>query len=382
MDVKTYRSPNCDSDHYLVRVKIRQQINVTNEGRCKKPIKWDVNKLREPQIRRQHEQEISNKIDEVELSSDIELKWDSIKNINDTANQVIGNASWYDECKEAIKTKNEARSRCLARETRASRDVYEQKRKFARKICRQKKHKMINNETEALQTEIDKKEYRKFYKEVHHLTKQYKPRNINIKAKDGTLLMEECQIMEKWREYFHGEQQNVEPIEYYENESRDALEELVEPSYEEISTIIMNFRESKAPGIDNINPELIQAAGPQMNSRLVYRLVTNVWTKEKMPNEWNLALICPIYKKGEKSECSNYRGISLLNIVYKIIAAVINKRLNTYAEELIGEYQNGFHNNRATTDNIFVMHQILKNVMNITLNCISYTLILSKLLTQ
>jgi hypothetical protein len=146
MDVKTYRSPNCDSDHYLKRVEIRQQINVTNEGRCKKPIIWDVNKLREPQIRRQHEQEINNKIDEVELSSDIELKWDNIKNINDTANQVIGNkinqgnASWYDEeCKEAIKTKNEARSRCLARETRANRDVYEQKRKFARKICRQKK---------------------------------------------------------------------------------------------------------------------------------------------------------------------------------------------------------------------------------------------------
>jgi hypothetical protein len=65
---------------------------------------------------------------------------------------------------------------------------------------------MINNETEALQTEIDKKEYRKFYKEVHHLTKQYQPRNRNIKAKDGTLLMDECQIMEKWREYFHGEQ--------------------------------------------------------------------------------------------------------------------------------------------------------------------------------
>jgi hypothetical protein len=81
MDVKTYRGPNCDSDHYLVRVKIRQLINVTNEGRYKKPIKWDVNKLREPQIRRQYEQEIYNKIDEIEPSSDIELEWDNIKDI-------------------------------------------------------------------------------------------------------------------------------------------------------------------------------------------------------------------------------------------------------------------------------------------------------------
>jgi predicted nuclease with TOPRIM domain len=86
---------------------------------------------------------------------------------------------------------------------------------------------MINDKTEALQTEIDKKEYRKFYKKVDYLTKQYKPRNRYIKAEDGTLLTEEGKIMEKWREYFHGEQQNVEPIEYYENESRDSLDELV-----------------------------------------------------------------------------------------------------------------------------------------------------------
>jgi sorting nexin-29 len=164
--------------------------------------------------------------------------------------------------------------------------------------------------------------------------------------------------MERWREYFHGEQQNVELTEYYENESQDALDELVEEtSYEETSTIITNFRKSKTLGIDNINPELIQATGLQMNSR-IYRLVTNIWTKEKMPNEWNLTFICPIYKKGEKSECNNYRGISLLNTVYKIIAAVINKKLNQYAEELTGEYQNRFCNTRATTDNIFVMRQI------------------------
>jgi sorting nexin-29 len=175
----------------------------------------------------------------------------------------------------------------------------------------------------------------------------------------------------------------VEPIEYYENESRHALDESVEePSYEEVSTIITNFRKSQAPGIDNINPEPIQTTGPQMNSR-IYRLVTNIWTKEKMPKEWNLALICPIYKTVEKSECNNYRGISLLNIAYKIIAAVINKRLNQYAEDLIGESQNGFRNNRATTDNIFVMRRIFeKNVMNIKLNRTSYPLILSKLLTQ
>ena len=74
-----------------------------------------------------------------------------------------------------------------------------------------------------------------------------------------------------------------------------------------------------------------------------------------MRNEWNKSIICPIYKKGEKSECSNYRGISLPNPAYKILATVMNNRLTTYAEDLLSQEQNGFRRNRSTIDNIFIM---------------------------
>jgi len=53
---------------------------------------------------------------------------------------------------------------------------------------------------------------------------------------------------------------------------------------------------------------------------------------KKIPNEWNKSITCPIYKKGEKYECSNYRGVSLLNTAYKFLERAINNRLKTYAE--------------------------------------------------
>ena len=54
----------------------------------------------------------------------------------------------------------------------------------------------------------------------------------------------------------------------------------------------------KMPGNDNINAELLQAAGPHMTQR-IQELVLNIWRSEKMPNEWNTSVICPLHKKGE-----------------------------------------------------------------------------------
>ena len=68
--------------------------------------------------------------------------------------------------------------------------------------------------------------------------------------------------------------------------------------------------------------------------------------------------MCPIYKKGDRKQCNNYRGISLLNIIYKIFAILLCNRLSEIIEPEIGNYQMGFRPNRSTTDNIFIVRQI------------------------
>jgi len=50
----------------------------------------------------------------------------------------------------------------------------------------------------------------------------------------------------------------------------------------------------------------------------------------------------PIYKKGNKTDCANYRGISLLPAMYKILSNILLSRLIPYADEIIGDHECGF----------------------------------------
>jgi hypothetical protein len=70
--------------------------------------------------------------------------------------------------------------------------------------------------------------------------------------------------------------------------------------------------------------------------------------------------IVPIHKKGDKTDCDNYRGILLLPTTYKILSNILVSRLIPYAEEIMGDHQCGFRSNKSTTDYIFCILQILE----------------------
>jgi hypothetical protein len=61
----------------------------------------------------------------------------------------------------------------------------------------------------------------------------------------------------------------------------------------------------------------------------------------KIPTESSMAIVKPIFKKGDNSYCSNYRGISLLGSCYKIYLKIITRRFQTITECLVEESQNG-----------------------------------------
>jgi hypothetical protein len=124
---------------------------------------------------------------------------------------------------------------------------------------------------------------------------------------------------------------------------------------------------------------LIKHGGRTLKQK-IHKLIQNIWNTETLPAQWNEGIICPIYKRGDRLDCNNFRPIMLLNVTYKIYAILLNKRLSDITENKLGDFQMGCQPNRSTIDNIFIA-KFLKNVMNTTYNYTIYSLITLKHLT-
>jgi len=86
----------------------------------------------------------------------------------------------------------------------------------------------------------------------------------------------------------------------------------------------------------------------------IHKLITSIWKKENLPEDWKESIIIPIHKKGDKTDCNNFRG------TYKILSNILLSTLIPYAKEIIGDHQCGFRRNRSTIDHIFCIRQILE----------------------
>jgi sorting nexin-29 len=122
-----------------------------------------------------------------------------------------------------------------------------------------------------------------------------------------------------------------------------------------VKNAIQKLKDIKAPGIDLIQAELIKKASLDF-VEYMHQLIIKIWPTETIPEDWNWSIICPIHKKGD----SNYRGIRLLCVAYKIFSNILFNRLMPYVETTIGDYQCGYRQEQSTVDQIFTVRQILE----------------------
>jgi hypothetical protein len=109
----------------------------------------------------------------------------------------------------------------------------------------------------------------------------------------------------------------------------------------EVEIATAKVKKYKSPGSDQILAELIQAGG-EILLFTIHKLISSIRNKEELPNQWKQSIIVPIHNKGDKTDCNNYCGISLLPTSYNILWNILFTWLSPYIDEIIGDHRCGF----------------------------------------
>ncbi|KAL4084186.1 hypothetical protein QTP88_028016 [Uroleucon formosanum] len=298
----------------------------------------------------------------------IDAKWKAVKDaIKTTTVTVIGKQNrtrkpWFNNsCKEAFNRRKEARTQMLNNPyNREKVMAYKECRKEANNIFRYEKRKYTKDVLKEAEIDHKVNRTRQLYQKIKSIRGGYKKHEKFLKNDDGSLVTEQDKVLEKWRQYFGlllNCENPVNTFAWMPTEPNDT--DCPPPSKEEILQQLNRLKNHKTPGEDGIQGEVLKNLDDGTINR-IHSIIESIWHEERLPEDWGTALVCPIRKKNDPQECSNYRGIALLDTTYKVLAYCILDRVRPISETLLGDYQGGLRPNRSTTDQIFVIRQILQ----------------------
>ena len=376
IDIRTFRGANVDSDHFLVASKLRHKINRSyHKKRNNDTKKIDTEYLKKTKIANEYRKELKSTIVVRDVAPTVETTWQDLK-------QTIINASkktipeikkgktnlWFDEeCSEITKKKNEAYKTMIQKHyTRAAEERYKELRREEKRTHKKKKREYMEDLYRDIEHLKTQKEARKFYQLVNNVRADFNPRTTTCRKKNGDLTRDPDEVLVRWREHFVellAGKDEVEDLTTHNmlptiNSDNEDLEHNT-PTMHEIEIAMKKLNNNRSAGPDSIKAELFKTNEMSLN-KAIHDLICSIWTQEQMPTEWEEASVCPIHKKGDKLDCGNYRGISLLNSAYKIFSIILFHRLETYTSKIIGNYQCGFQKGKTTTDQLHTIRQILE----------------------
>ncbi|XP_072384364.1 uncharacterized protein [Diabrotica undecimpunctata] len=97
---------------------------------------------------------------------------------------------------------------------------------------------------------------------------------------------------------------------------------------------------------------------------LLTKVCNRAWSESQIPKDCEVGVILPIFKKGDRCECSPYRGITLLSIPSKVHERILEKRLLQEVDSEMEQSQSGFRKGRSIQDHMFTIKKLIQNARN------------------
>ena len=254
--------------------------------------------------------------------------------------------TWFDEeCKQTKRIfKKSARKLKADPDNPLLRDLVWKNRRNYKNLIRQKKRNIISKLHVELK-EFKSKNPREFWRKIASATSNTDDKEIPVPTDELGAYFESLLTGPEDRSHVDLPHDfEMDPI------LDDPIEE------EEVRTAISCLKKNKAPGLDGLSP----AAFKLFNSHLISfttSLFNRLLEQGTFPDSWSSGAIKPIYKKSCKEDPNNYRGITLLPILSKLFTAILQERVQYWADvnDKINDAQFGFRQGR-TTDPLFIMN--------------------------
>ena len=137
------------------------------------------------------------------------------------------------------------------------------------------------------------------------------------------------------------------------------------PSEEELEECLKALASGKATQGDCGDAVPVEAyRASEAAKQALFKVVRRVWREEEVPERMVRGIFCPIWKrKGSVDDMSKHRFVCLLSHVYKVLSALLHKRLIKEVEKSLPEWQAGFRPGRSTVDNIFALSRLIQLVL-------------------
>ena len=377
-DVRVKRGADAASDHHLLVTKLKLKLK-------RNPIlympnrreKYNVNLLKDHMYREKFKLTLKNRfqvLQELQEEEDnVPNRWQKIKeSFRTTCQEVVEKTKqqhkeWITaETLVKIQDRRKKKAAVSNSKTRATKAKAQEEYAEAHRIVKRSIKKDRKNYIDGLAKEAEQAAYSGNLRQLYDITKRLsgkfnKPERP-VKDEHGKAINRLDQQMNRWVQHFEQLLNKPKPLTdtpIIVPANEDLPINCEKPTRNEIRRAIAGIKDGKAAGPDDIPAEALKA-DVDLSVEMLYPLFERIWEDENIPADWKEGYLIKLPKKGDLSNCNNYRGITLLSVPGKVFNRVLLNRMRDIVDPKLRDQQAGFRQNRSCTDQIATLRIIVE----------------------
>ena len=232
------------------------------------------------------------------------------------------------------------RQRAETQDSQLMRTVRQENTRF-HEVCNDAYERFLERHVQGMEEGLRRRDQRRLFQRCKSLKIEdtRKVHSQYVRDEDGIMLRDPGLFLGRWARFF-GTLLNPKS----DKLRLGIIEELpqwpithafrVEPTENELIGVLTLMANAKAVGPDELPVELLELGinNDPTVLRGFQRVIKLVWHQREVPQRWRDAVIKVLHKKKDRTECGNYRSISLVARAGKVLLKIVAMRLSAYCE--------------------------------------------------